>query len=605
MSQSFSVKSIWFPVILVGLGAITMASAQTSNSPFANKSKVKAWEKVNAWESAPAPAAQTPTYQAPSYQAPTVQTPSYQAGPAFETPSYPAPSYQTPTYPAPSPGGAAYNYQPQSAPAPVPSYSSPELAGGTYSAPQTPAATTYQPSYNSTGAAYGQPQQAPYGQQNYGQPQQAPYGQPSYSQNAPVNYDPNYNGAQQAGPAQYPAPKRSWRDKLGLSRIVTSFTGGGRVGAAGTTRSGRIDDDLSADFIADGYAEFEASTITRGGLEYGLNLEARAQYDADRRGFGGRVGDCPASNLDCASTLVGGAPTAIRGHTSQFYTDGPSNAKDAEFALEGAYLFLRSSYGDVTIGRDDGAAYLFSLGAPSLLAVGASNSPVDYTGLDSVKTVNDASGFAEKITYTSPRLLGDQIGIGVQFGASYAPNARACGVDYCVRSNGNDGTGVLSPDLDDVAEVGLALDRKFAGGLGVELTGTYARASEQSGLAAFDDLSAYNAGIEVTLADWTVGGSWLQSNNGLEDGDYTAWDIGLTWKPSALGFTLGYGEADDDNIDLSSKQATAGVTYDFNRFTLGTGVQYVDRDVPVVSGGVRNLERERAAAFFIEGGFKF
>jgi len=97
--------------------------------------------------------------------------------------------------------------------------------------------------------------------------------------------------------------------------------------------------------------------------------------------------------------------------------------------VEGAYVFLRSAYGDVTLGRDDGAAYLFSLGAPTLMAVNASNSPMDYTGLDSVKTVNDASGFSEKITYTSPRLLGDQIGFGVQLGASYAFNARACGVD--------------------------------------------------------------------------------------------------------------------------------------------------------------------------------
>ena len=466
MSQSFSVKSIWFPVILTGLGAIGVASAQTSNSPFASKSKAKAWE------TAPAPAAQTPSYPAPSYQAPSYQAPTYQV-PA------PQPSYQAPTYQAPTSNGAAYTYEPQSAPySAAPSYNN-ELAGGAYNAPAAPA-TTYQPAYNDTGAAYGQ--QPSYNQQNYGQQN---YGQqPGYSQSAPVNYDPNYRpnnyGGQQVGPASRPLPRQSWKDRLGLGRIATSFKGAGRVGAAATTRWGRIDDDIAADFIGDAKAEFEASAITQGGLEYGLNVEARAQYDEGRRGFGGRVGDCPAANPDCASTLVETTPTAIRGHTSQFYTDGPSNEQDAEFAVEGAYLFLRSSYGDVTLGRDDGAAYLFSLGAPTLLAVGASNSPVDYTGLDSVKTVNDASGFAEKITYTSPRLLGDQIGVGVQFGASYAPNARACGVDYCVRSNGNDGTGVLAPDLDDVVEFGLALDRKFASGVEVEVTGTYARASEQT-----------------------------------------------------------------------------------------------------------------------------
>jgi len=230
---------------------------------------------------------------------------------------------------------------------------------------------------------------------------------------------------------------------------------------------------------------------------------------------------------------------------------------------------LRSAYGDVTLGRDDGAAYLFSLGAPSLLAVNGSNSPVDYTGLDSVKTVNDASGFSEKITYTSPRLLGDQIGVGVQLGVSYALNARACGVDYCVRENGEDVSGALSPDLDDVIEVGLSLDRTFNNGLKVEATGTYARASEQSGLAVFDDLSA-------------LGGSYLQSNNGLADGDYTAWDAGITWKPSQLGFSASYGQAIDDNVSLKSNQAVLGMTYEFDKFTLGTGIQYIERKTPFV-----------------------
>ena len=604
MAHAFSTKSVWAPAILIGLGAITVASAQTSNSPFASKSKTKAWETVPTPATSPQPAPLPQGYQPGTYQAPTYQAPSSSYTAPQTTPQ--APSYQS-FESAPS-AGSAYNYQPQSAPAPsydftpqpqpTPVYggTDAQLAGGAYYPNGAqPAGSTYtqQPATTQSGAS-------PYGQRSYNQGQytQGQYNQGQYTQG-------QYNPGQQAQGVSYPNRPRSWKEKLGLDRLITSFKGGARVGAAATTRSGLNDDDVAADFIADSYAEFEVSSITQGGLEYGFNVEARAQYDEGRRGFGGRVGDCPAANPDCASVLVAGVDTPIRGHTTQFYTDGPSNEQDAEFAVEGAYLFLRSAYGDVTLGRDDGAAYLFSLGAPTLLAVGASNTPVDYTGLDSVKTVNDASGFAEKITYTSPRLLGDQIGVGVQFGASYAPNARACGVDYCVRSNGNDGTGVLAPDLDDVVEFGLALDRKFASGVEVEVTGTYARASEQTNLAAFDDLSAFNAGIEISLADWTVGGSWLNSNNALDDGDYTAWDIGLTWKPSALGFTLGYGEADDDNIDLSSSQVVAGVSYEFDKFTLGTGVQYIDRDVPVVTGGVRNLESERAAALFIEGGFRF
>ena len=102
-----------------------------------------------------------------------------------------------------------------------------------------------------------------------------------------------------------------------------------------------------------------------------------------------------------------------------------------------------------------------------------------------------------------------------------------------------------------------------------------------------------------------MGGSFLQSNNGLLDGDYTAYDAGLTWKPGALGFTLGYGHAKDDNVGLTADQGTFGVTYDFEKFTLGTGVQYVDRDIQGLVGGVPTTLDQRATSVFIQGGFKF
>lgn len=441
-------------------------------------------------------------------------------------------------------------------------------------------------------------------------PAQTPpsYGNQNYSgQNYQAQNQSGYGQPPAAGQPQYP---RSWKDRLGLGRIATLFTGSARIGAAATNLkspdplvAGETQSEWREDFIADADLEFEASAVTQGGLEYGINLGARAQYDKYRRGFGGRVSDCPPTLEGCNGVLIETVPTGLRGHTSRFYSSGLDDAKDTQIALESAHLFLRSAYGDVTVGRDDGAAYLFSLGAPSLLAVNASNSPVDYTGLDSVKTINDASGFSEKITYTTPRLLGDSIGVGVQLGASYAPNARACGVDYCVRKT--DVAGVISPDLEDVMEIGLALDRTFDNGLAVEGTVTYARANEASGLAGLDDLSAINAGLEVKLSDWTVGGSYLTSNNGLLDGDYEAYDFGLTWQPSAIGFTLGYGHAKDDNVGLKSDQWVAGVSYEFNKFTLGTGVQYIDRTTTGVSGALSAPRDEKATALFVEGGFKF
>ncbi len=661
--SSFLKANRGLSLALVSMTVISVAAvAQTTGSPFAPKKKKQAWETDSARPTPSAPAYQAPTYQAPSPSSP-VATPQYIQPPNYSAPQSTAPesapsqlgtSYSAPSYSSPSYRASSYNAPPSySAPTiqatTQPTYSAPTAAPqsavaapqnyGTYQPQSTPQAGSgivppdilpgfrrqatragagagayYPGRENPTG--FSVPARAPRGQtaQNSARPQSPSYNQaPAY--NAPSGYSAPPT---QSGPPQsYPSAgyKPSWKDRFGLGNLVTTFSAMLKVGAAAVQRKNTVEDEgWGEGFIADGKVSGEVSAITRGGLEYGVGGELRGQYDKYRRGFGGKVGDCGVGNIanvaGCNSLTVDGIARALRGHSSQFYSAGVDNSKAAEFAVEGAYLFLRSAYGDVTVGRDDGAAYLFSLGAPTLLAVNASNSPVDYTGLDSVRTVNEASGFAEKIAYVSPRLLGDQIGLGVQFGASYAPNARACGVDYCVRSNGKDGSGALSPDLKNVMEFGVALDRTFANGLSLEGTATYATASEDSGLisatgAGFDDLKSYGLGLEAKYGPWTLGGSFLNSNNGLIDGDYEAYDIGLTFKPAKWGVSASYGHATDKNVNLLSDQATLGFVYDFEGFTLGTGVQYIERDVIGVAGGLAMPRREKATALFIEGGVKF
>ena len=618
------------PLSILAVAGIGLASAQTS-SPFASKKKRQAWE-VPVPQTAPLPAAPTKTVPAPTL--PRQVAPSQTYGtPAYTTPSYETLSYdlpvQTTTPVQPSSAyklGPSYEYgggsstpplgnpvapqsygnvdygQPTTAPRyqnPAPQYNAPATRASSTQEhyPGRPSAPQSYPAQNPTSSVppqYGQPQ---YGAPNYEQPQ---YGQPSRTAQAP--YPPQ-------GGQPFPAPQqpRSWKEKLGLDHITTLFSGKAKAGAAASYRDVApnqigAEDGFGEDFIVDAEVEFEASAITQGGLEYGIHLGARGQYDPYRRGFGGRTPLCPPDIAGCSAS----GTNSLRGHTSQFYQFGEDDARDVQISLESAHLFLRSAYGDVTIGRDDGAAYLFSLGAPTLLAVNASNSPVDYTGLDSVKTINDASGFSEKITYTSPRLLGDTVGVGVQLGVSYALDADLCGVDFC---SDRDITRVIAPDLEDVFEVGLALDRKFDNGLSVEGTVTYVTASEVSDADGLDDLESYGAGLEFEFSDWTLGGSYLHSNNGLQDGDYDAYDIGLTWKPSALGFSLAYGYAEDENVGLESNQGTFGITYDFERFTLGTGIQYVDRTVTglIADGGTfisGDLDQE-ATSVFVEAAVKF
>jgi len=589
MPHIFRGKTLLVPLVLTGLGAMTVASAQTAGSPFAKKAKKQAWETEDVAPTTPvaAPAAKSPysgTTDVEIYDAPKRRTPLQDSAQRqLESKSGPSSVSDAPSY----------SYQPEakSAYGSASNYDEDKLAG------ETPkAASKTVPKATASSEPY-YPGRENGGQYDYQAPQKQNY------RAAAAQSQPSSTAAPASAPRNAKLKRNKWLDKIGLGALKIAANGFLKIGGAFTDRSG--EDEKDFDFVAHGRLEVEASSITDGGMEYGVNLELREDYDRFRRGFGGRVGDCPPDVAGCASTLVAGVPTGLRGHTSQFYSSGPSNATETQVALEGAYVFLRTAYGDVTAGRDDGAAYLFSLGAPSLLVVNASNSAVDFTGLDSVKTVNDASGFSEKITYTSPRLLGDQIGVGVQLGASYAFNARACGVDYCVRRNSEDESGTLAPDLKDVIEVGLSLDRKFDNGLKVEATASYATASNEIDLVGFDDLQAWNTGLEVTLGDWTAGGSYLQSNNALSDGDYTAWDVGLTWKPSVYGVSASYGHANDRNVNLVSDQFVFGAIREFDKFTLGAGVQYIERTTPFAAGSIVASQKEKATALFVEGGFKF
>jgi len=577
--------------ILTAISIVSVAQTTTS-SPFANK-KPKAWEQQTAPAPAPAPQPYSPPSSYPvqdpatsqSWQNWQAQPSPYAAPPAqvqqYQAPQNPAPQYQAPQYQAPA-----------TKPYSQPTYSTPTntgtSAGSYYPGKQpTQSAPSYTPDYS--GQTYSQKAQAPAQQQGY------PYSGQYAQQQAQQAYPPQ---AGLRGPS-----KPGWAQRLGFGNVETSVTGHARVGVAAMDRT---NDDVQAEFIVDTDLRGEVSAITEGGLEYGAGLRVRAQRDRYRRGFGGRVGDCPAGDLACTNVVVDGTVRSVKGHTSQFYTSGPEDRRESQFALEGAYVFLRSAYGDVVVGRDDGSAYLFSLGAPSLVAVNASNSPVDYTGLDSVKTVNDASGFSEKIRYTTPRLLGDTVGVGVQAGVSYALDANACGVDYCVKDNLTGLTEPFAPEIEDVIEVAVALDRTFSNGFSAELTGTYARGSEATQNVAFDNLQAYGAGLELKYADWTFGTSFLNSNNGFAgDGDYTAYDAGLTWKPNNWGFTASYGHADDNIAHVVSDQGVFAVSYDVGKYRLGTGLQYVNRNVPGITPVGRIKEKEEAFALFLEAGIKF
>ncbi len=587
--------------------APTPQQPQNTASPYASpapQSQPAAIPAASAAQGQYYPPAQRAATHAPA-QAPALSRAQIQAAsPVYGAAQRPQQQAQGQSFfpPRRAPNPAAYhdpNYAPNS-------YDNskagrvPGQASGQYSAPQKPQYAQHNLDGNRA--------------DNSGPPNSGPMGNPMpWPQTGPQTQNPGPNSGPMGGPKTRQSKPSFWQ-RLGFGKLKFANDGYARMGDAAVMSN----DETRNELVADIMVRSEVSAITQGGTEYGVSLKLRGQRDRLREGFGGQVGDCPPGFIDCASANGNTATQSfanngirnIKGHTSQLYAGGAPQAREHKIALEGAHLFLRSSYGDITLGRDDGSAALFSLSAPSTLPLArSSNARVDYTGLDMTKTLNDASGFAEKITYTSPRMLGDKIGFGVQVGMSYAPNTEACGVDYCVR--GHDRSNVqspLTPQLTDAIELGLSIDRKFDSGLSLELAANYATASEQSGIVGFDDLSSYGLGFAAGFGDFKFGTNYLNSNNGIAgDGGYSAVDAGLTWKPNDFGVTLGYGQSTDDNVGANGSALTLGASYDLGGYTLGTGLQYSERDVQVFNSGTNALDtrNEDAIGIFLEGGFTF
>ena len=402
--------------------------------------------------------------------------------------------------------------------------------------------------------------------------------------------------------------------------------GDGAVDLSGhaTFVGGIADGDAAAD--ADVSLRAEATTILESGLELGAGGALRVDGDRPYRTYaGGRY----------SSPLIGGT----RGI-------GP---QDGDLFVEGAYLFARGGFGSLTVGRDDGAASRLAVTSPSIFrSVRVGDWRTDLTGLNDVHVVNDFSGTSAKVTYMPPPgLFGGVIG-NVQLGLSYAPRLGECEGDACAPLGGYAPApfGLQSfGDAEaeraarqalgeqawrDVVEAAVYYQRGIDVSdtpLRVGVGASYVRAAEDEAAPqtieiadALGDYRAYALGLNVAYGNLTVGGSVKSTNTGIgePDGDYLAFDAGVTYEVGDWNFMLGYGAADAERdagllvaaptvgplpraLDRRTQTAQAGVSKALSEgVTLGVAAQFVDADRPAALGG-----EEDAAAVVLESSFKF
>ena len=225
---------------------------------------------------------------------------------------------------------------------------------------------------------------------------------------------------------------------------------------------------------------------------------------------------------------------------NEFSGQAPAGAGDT-FKSQESYAYFSGYWGRVNFGKEDGAAYLLQVAAPSAdenydglrqyispfniasTAQGAfvlNNTVLDYA--------QDSTGYANKLTYLTP-----QFG-GFQFGVSYTPDV---GGDTAIGAGGLLHGGF--PRGFDTSNAFGNHDSNTIGGVpansfgsawegsgrwegqwrnfGITAGGGYTHVYSESESVApgATDLSEYNGGVNVAFGAFNVGGAYLHNSGGL------------------------------------------------------------------------------------------
>lgn len=263
--------------------------------------------------------------------------------------------------------------------------------------------------------------------------------------------------------------------------------------------------------------------------------------------------------------------------------------------LDEAYIYFSGGWGRVNFGSEDGAAYLLQVAAPSadsnvdgmrvyVQALNAdvwddgvaNNSILGTNGLDfNVRLGYDNAFFrdTDRLTYLTPKWNGFQAGV------SYAPEAGQGNVDGAFEGASLSDN---STDFEDLWEVAARWDGEFEG-FGISAGVGYANASPTGapGANAFasDDFQSWDAGLNVSFNDFSVGAAYLNAETGVQDtgannSEIETWTIGAAWDngPYHLGATWYNTEIGGNVYGLGI--GAAGTEIEIDRWTVGGGYTY-------------------------------
>ena len=235
--------------------------------------------------------------------------------------------------------------------------------------------------------------------------------------------------------------------------------------------------------------------------------------------------------------------------------------------METAFVYADGGYGEILLGRDIGVARRFYEGSPSVFGFHTATNPrLDTSGIATIRTANDLTGPALKISYASPRFL------GLRLGASYTPRANVSGVDRDPASNV---AGVAETRLETGLETAFNFRHRFAkSGVRLESYGAYSRADVEFDATNVDfgTVEVWSTGGRVEWENVEIGADWLTTDNGA--GRYRAWSLGAKTRLFETDVSAEFGRSFDDSTGIDGRSWSVGASREiWKKLTITAGIQ--------------------------------
>lgn len=296
-----------------------------------------------------------------------------------------------------------------------------------------------------------------------------------------------------------------------------------------------------------------------------------------------------------------GETTLQNGLTVGVLVNADGDAGDG-FAVEDSFAYLSGDWGRLSMGMEDGAAFLLQVAAPSAddnvdgmetfvtpfnfsatsLAGTNFETEVSTFGID---YDNDLTAGIDKLTYLTPVVLG-----GLQAGISYTPDV--ANFDPSSRSLSGNNTDHVLDEYGEAWEIGARFENTPSESLTYIIGAGYTsvQTEQTNASSTIDTYNEWNIGLDLDIGNYGIGAVYTENNGGeIANNDSKTYVLGADYTVDAIKYGASWlhnTHEESATEEIETDRLTVGLIYEYGPgLSFRGSVSHINTDAPASVGG--------------------